>query len=85
MPTKALLITLNLDQMRRRAARKRTVDIGRLISRIPTINVISGNPKMSLCVQVDEKHEGELRSAVESKCTVSSYKEFMTSAAVERR
>jgi hypothetical protein len=71
MATSDFLVTVDFDR-----ASGEAVDIRRLVDAVPTARVVSGNPRVSVRVSVDDKQRDRLFSAIRSYCVVDRYSDL---------
>jgi hypothetical protein len=71
MATSDFLVTVDFDRVS-----NETVDIGELVTAVPTARIVSGNPSISVHVVVDDKESERLFTAVRRYCIMDSYSDL---------
>ncbi|WP_439366199.1 hypothetical protein ACNJYD_10075 [Bradyrhizobium sp. DASA03005] len=70
-----LIVCLNASKMLD-SARGQQVDIRELVSKVPSLNILAGDPNTALSVEVEHRYAGALRRSVEGVCTVGEDTDF---------
>jgi hypothetical protein len=70
------VVTLNKAKMLEAARSGSRPDLRSLIESVPSATVVSGNPAVSVEVEVAPEHVDELRDTVRSMCTIGPYIEL---------
>ncbi|MGB9368203.1 MAG: hypothetical protein WCE79_19545 [Xanthobacteraceae bacterium] len=73
MTMKDFQITVDFRKARRRGDASAGIDIAWLVRAVPGVDILAGDPSVSVQVRVDERQQARLRSAVEGFCVVEDY------------
>lgn len=71
-----LVVSLNEAKMLEAARGVRRYDIEKLIEKVPSVTVISGDPAFALRIELAPRHVKKLKSSVSEYCIVDGYREF---------
>ena len=73
MATQTLMVTVDFDRIAAGKAASPDINILKLLAKVPTAEVLSGDPMVALRVRVDAKQQKKLRAAVQGFCIVDEY------------
>jgi hypothetical protein len=72
MSTESLLITVDFDRAMKMGDSVH-VDLRKLVATVPTARIVSGDPAISVRVNVDKRERGKLLATVSPYCIVDDY------------
>ena len=65
-----LIVCLDVLRILREAPDRGLYDIGKMIRDVPGLTVLSGDPNLSLRIEIDPRHADALRRSVQGICLI---------------